>query len=147
MMASSSAFNFEVTCSINFPTDKGRFPDSQIGSSSFAEIRDAQSIGILGRPGARQLQPSEDRLLNEAKAGNEHAFVELFQRYSPQLEQTIFRIVRNRQDTEDVVQETMLRRFWRLACRLQALQRSDPGLPTQNPAQWLSLHLYFPPGD
>ena len=108
MMASSSAFNFEVTCSINFPTDKGRFPDSQIGSSSFAEIRDAQSIGILGRPGARQLQPSEDRLLNEAKAGNEHAFVELFQRYSPHFEQTIFRIVRNRQDTEDVVQESML---------------------------------------
>src|ERR1039458_115234 len=108
MMASSSAFNFEVTCSINFPTDKDRFPDVQIGSSTFAEIRDARSIGIFGRPGVRQLQISEDHLLNEAKAGNEHAFVELFLRYSGQLEQTIFRIVRNRQDTEDIVQETML---------------------------------------
>ena len=107
-MASPMAYNFEVTCSMNFPPDKGQFPDGQVGSSNFAEIRDAQSIGILGRPGAGRLRPSEDHLLNEAKAGNEHAFVELFQRYSTQLEQTVFRIVRNHQDTEDIVQETML---------------------------------------
>ncbi len=108
MMAASSAFNSKGARSINFPTDRDRYPDGQIGSSTTASIRDAQSIGILGHPGACQPQPSEDHLLNEAKSGNDQAFVELFQRYCGPLERTIFRIVQNRQDTEDIVQETVL---------------------------------------
>jgi len=111
MMASSSAFNFEDRCSMNFPIVSDRYLDGQIGSTTGA-IRDAESIGGLGQTGARQPQPSEDHLLNEAKSGNDQAFVELFQRYRGPLEQTVFRIVRNRQDTEDVVQETMLN-AWR----------------------------------
>jgi RNA polymerase sigma-70 factor (ECF subfamily) len=107
-MASYSAFSPELTHSIGFPADRGRYRDGQVRRSATAAIRDAQSIGILGHPGARLPQPSEDHLLNEAKSGNEQAFVELFQRYSGPLDQTIFRIVRNRQDTEDIVQETML---------------------------------------
>lgn len=107
-MASSSTYHFEVAYSINFPTDSHRFSDGEIGGNTFAEIRDVHSIGVFGRPEARQLQLWEGHLLNEAKAGNEHAFVELFQRNKGQLEQTIFRIVRNHQDTEDTVQETML---------------------------------------
>jgi RNA polymerase sigma-70 factor (ECF subfamily) len=108
MMASYSAFNFEDTRSINFPKEGEGYPDHQIGRRATATIRDAGSIGMLGHPGVRQPQTSEDDLLNEAMSGNDQAFVELFQRYSGPLKQTIFRIVQNHQDTEDVVQETML---------------------------------------
>jgi len=107
MMASSSAFSSGNTRSLNFPTDEDRYPDDEIDSAT-ATVRHAQNIGILGHPGGRQPQPSEDRLINEAKSGNEQAFVILLRRYSGNLERTIFRIVRNRQDTEDIVQETML---------------------------------------
>jgi len=108
MMASSSAFNSGETRSINFATDRDPFPGGHIGGSTIAAIRDAHICEIVEHPETHQPQPSEDRLLNEAKSGNDQAFVELFQRFSGPLEQTIFRIVRNRQDTEDIVQETML---------------------------------------
>jgi RNA polymerase sigma-70 factor (ECF subfamily) len=112
MMESSSAFNFEDARSINFPKDSDRYLDGQIGSSTTAAIRDAVSIGLLGYAGTRHPQPSDDHLLKEAMSGNDQAFVELFKRYSGPLEQTIFRIVRNRQDTEDILQETMIN-AWR----------------------------------
>ena len=108
MMASSSAFNFEATHSIHFTTDGVRYRDGQIGSSTFAAIQDPRSIKVFGQTGARHPMPPEDHLLNEAMSGNAQAFFELFQRYSGPLENTIFRIVRNRQDSEDIVQETML---------------------------------------
>ncbi len=108
MMASSLAFNFEDARSINFPTEGGRYPDDQIGGSTSTAIRDTERVRIVEHPGARHLQSSDDHLLNEAMSGNDQAFVELFQRYQGPLEKTIFRIVRNCQDTEDVVQETML---------------------------------------
>ncbi len=108
MMASSSAFNFEDRCSMNFQTVSDPYLDGQFGGSTTAAVPNAKSIGILGRHGARHLQPSDDHLLNEAMSGNDQAFAELFQRYRGPLERTIFRIVRNRQDTEDAVQETML---------------------------------------
>lgn len=108
MMASSSAFNFEDGRSMNFPTVNEPYLDDQFGGTTTAAVPDAKSIGILGRHGARHLQSSDDHLLNEAMSGNDQAFVELFQRYRGPLEKTIFRIVRDCQDTEDVVQETML---------------------------------------
>ncbi len=108
MMASPSAFNFEDACSMNFPTLREPCLEAQVGGSTTAQVPDAKSLGMLGRSEAHQPQASEDYLLNEAMAGNDQAFVELFQRYSRPLERTIFSIVRNHQDTEDVVQETML---------------------------------------
>ena len=51
---------------------------------------------------------SEDYLLDEATSGNEYAFVELFEQYRSQLELSVLRIVRNRHDAEDIVQDTML---------------------------------------
>jgi len=108
MMASSSAFNFEDGCSMNVPTVSGRYLDGQFGSSATAAVPNAKSIRILGHSGARPPQPSDEHLLSEAMSGSDQAFVELFQRYRGPLEKTIFRIVRNHQDTEDVIQETML---------------------------------------
>ena len=91
--------------SINFTTDKirGRYDEA-----AAAAIRGTSDGGELGRPGARYSHPSEDHLVSEAQSGNGQAFVELVQRYKRPLERTIYRVVRNRQDTEDIVQETIL---------------------------------------
>ena len=107
-MASSAAFDPGETRSLSPSTNRDLSPDGRAGSSTTAAIRDAQSIGIPEQSGARRSLPSEEHLLDEAKSGNDQAFVELLQRCKGPLEQTIFRIVRDRQDTEDIVQETML---------------------------------------
>jgi RNA polymerase sigma-70 factor (ECF subfamily) len=51
---------------------------------------------------------SDDQLLSEAKSGDQYAFDELCVRYRGMLKQRIFRMVRNREDAEDVLQETFL---------------------------------------
>ena len=51
---------------------------------------------------------SDDQLLFQAKSGNDRAFAELCQRYTGFLKQRIFRIVRQREDMEDMLQETFL---------------------------------------
>lgn len=53
-------------------------------------------------------QESEDKLLTDAKSGDHRAFEELCVRYRGMLKQSIFRIVRNQEDAEDVLQETFL---------------------------------------
>jgi RNA polymerase sigma-70 factor (ECF subfamily) len=53
-------------------------------------------------------QESDDELLREAKSGDQRAFDELCVRYKGLLKQRIFRIVRNQEDAEDVLQETLL---------------------------------------
>lgn len=59
-------------------------------------------------------QLSDDQLLVQARAGDDKAFAELFLRYQGMLKRTIFRILRHREDTEDVVQETVLRAYQHL---------------------------------
>jgi RNA polymerase sigma-70 factor (ECF subfamily) len=54
---------------------------------------------------------SDDRLISEAKAGNSQAFGELCLRYSGLLTRRIYRIVRNQEDAEDVLQETLLKAY------------------------------------
>ncbi len=112
-MASSSAFNYQDTRPINFPAIQAKYPDDEIGSTTGAE-RDVSDIGILGHPGAHQPQPSNDELIDDARLGNHTAFAELCRRYSKSLERTIFRIVKNRQDTEDLLQETALSAYQHL---------------------------------
>jgi RNA polymerase sigma-70 factor (ECF subfamily) len=53
-------------------------------------------------------QESDDELLSDAKSGDHRAFEELCVRYRGMLKQRIFRIVRNQEDSEDVLQETLL---------------------------------------
>ena len=53
-------------------------------------------------------QVSEEQLLSRARSGDQVAFGELCLRYTGMLKQRIFRIVRNREDAEDVLQETLL---------------------------------------
>ena len=57
----------------------------------------------------------EMNLVSAAKRGDQHAFVELHRRYRPLLKRRICRIVRNLEDTEDVLQDTMMSAFRHLA--------------------------------
>jgi len=57
---------------------------------------------------------SDDLLLSEAKSGAGQAFGELCLRYHAMLMNRIYRIVRNPEDTEDVLQETLLKAFQHL---------------------------------
>jgi RNA polymerase sigma-70 factor, ECF subfamily len=74
----------------------------------------AQAIGTPGVLECDLSHFTEEQLIWAAKAGNEMAFVELSRRYSRYARAIIHRIVRNREDAEDVLQETLLRAFRRL---------------------------------
>lgn len=66
------------------------------------------------RPVARMKQLSEDHLIGQAKSGCEDAYVELWSRHGQQARILILRIVRNREDAEDVLQDTYLKSFLHL---------------------------------
>ena len=59
-------------------------------------------------------EPSDHQLLSEAKSGNQEAFAELCLRYRGVLKNRIYRIVRHPEDTEDVLQETLLKAYQHL---------------------------------
>jgi RNA polymerase sigma-70 factor (ECF subfamily) len=59
-------------------------------------------------------QLSDDQLLSQARSGDKQAFGELCLRYQRMLKRTIFRIIRHREDTEDVLQDTLLRAYQHL---------------------------------
>lgn len=56
-------------------------------------------------------QPTEERLVQAAKAGHSSAFGTLCERYAQQLLRVAHRITRNHEDSEDAVQDAMLRAF------------------------------------
>jgi RNA polymerase sigma-70 factor (ECF subfamily) len=64
--------------------------------------------------GAQRPQPSDEQLLSEARSGNGHAFGELCLRYRGILMNRIYRIVRHTEDTEDVLQDTILKAYQHL---------------------------------
>jgi RNA polymerase sigma-70 factor, ECF subfamily len=57
---------------------------------------------------------SEGRLLSIAKSGDPAAFVELSKRHSKKILHRVYRIVKNWQDAEDVLQESLMRAFLHL---------------------------------
>ena len=72
------------------------------------------STRILEHFGVQHPHPSDDQLLSEAKSGNQQAFTELCLRYRGLLMNRIYRIVRHPEDTEDVLQETLLKAYQHL---------------------------------
>jgi RNA polymerase sigma-70 factor, ECF subfamily len=54
---------------------------------------------------------AEDELVTAAQRGDQQAFVELCGRYSSIVKNRILRIVRNQEDAEDVLQDTLLRAY------------------------------------
>jgi RNA polymerase sigma-70 factor, ECF subfamily len=59
----------------------------------------------------RQTPLQDAEIISAALAGSSDAFAELQRLYSRQLFSTIFRITRNREDAEDVLQDTFLRAY------------------------------------
>jgi len=66
------------------------------------------STQIFENSVAQHSQVSDEQLLFKARSGDQGAFGELCSRYTGMLKQRISRIVRNREDAEDVLQETLL---------------------------------------
>ena len=60
-------------------------------------------------PSPSDLQPSDAELIRLTALGNCHAFASLYDRYSPQLFGLLLRILRNRAEAEDVLQEVFLK--------------------------------------
>lgn len=59
--------------------------------------------------GGLALNEVENRLAKKAKLGNRHAFAELIAMYQSKIYQLCYRMLGNRQEAEDAVQETFLR--------------------------------------
>jgi len=72
------------------------------------------STNLLGVLGVHYLDVSDDQLLSKAQSGDGSAFAELCQRYSAMVMGKILRMVRHREDAEDVLQETFLRAYQHL---------------------------------
>lgn len=53
----------------------------------------------------------DDRLVERAQRGDLASYTELVRRYRERIYQTIFRLTRNHEDTDDLAQETFMRAF------------------------------------
>lgn len=53
--------------------------------------------------------PTDEQLLERIRSGDAAAFPELYRRYSPRLYSYCFRLLRNGQNAEDAVQETLIK--------------------------------------
>jgi RNA polymerase sigma-70 factor, ECF subfamily len=62
----------------------------------------------------RSIASDDDRLLMRAQSGDQQAFVELCRRHSPMVKKRILSIVRNPEDAEDALQDTLLKAYRRL---------------------------------
>jgi RNA polymerase sigma-70 factor (ECF subfamily) len=87
----------------------GSKPSNSLGSKplSRASLRDADFVGSNG-------VESEDDLITAAQNGDEHAFMLLCGRYSSMVKMRIRRIVRNQEDAEDALQDTLMRAYLHL---------------------------------
>jgi len=56
-------------------------------------------------------QDSDEKLVQSARSGNKSAFVELWRRHSSTVFRAVYRVVKNREDAEDLAQETFLKAF------------------------------------
>jgi len=59
---------------------------------------------------------SDDELLASARSSDGRAFAELCRRHADSIQKRIFRMLRNREDTEDVLQEAICKAFVHLQC-------------------------------
>jgi RNA polymerase sigma-70 factor, ECF subfamily len=69
------------------------------------------SISNFGRNPESYSNASDDLLVKSAQSGDQQSFGELCRRYSPMVKKKIFSIVRDQEDTEDALQDTLLRAF------------------------------------
>jgi RNA polymerase sigma-70 factor (ECF subfamily) len=82
--------------------------------NSTMEQQNHLEVRSLDKSIADYSQTSDEQLLAGARAFDERAFQELSRRCQASLRNRVFRIVRNREDTEDVMQETLLKAYTHL---------------------------------
>jgi len=70
-----------------------------------------QPIRVFDDLRRKSNEESDDQLLQAAKGGDGHAFAALSGRYCGLARKKIYSILRHREDTEDVLQETLLKAF------------------------------------
>lgn len=83
----------------------------EAGQNSAKEEQKLLEIRSLDKSVVDYRQASDEQLLAAARASDEGAFEELSSRCKDSLRNRVFRIVRNREDTEDVVQEALLKAY------------------------------------
>jgi RNA polymerase sigma-70 factor (ECF subfamily) len=79
---------------------------------------DNRFVDGSGETGDRRLSHAsvcDTQLVSAAKSGDHGAFVELCRRHTPSLKRKIWQILRNREDSDDILQETVLRAYKHLA--------------------------------
>lgn len=96
----------------------GNGPDASDESMALSTVTVAERSALMvmdqhpkDAPALCHANASEEQLLEAARSGDERAFGELIGRCVAQVRRGIFRIVRNRQDTEDVLQDSLLRAY------------------------------------
>ena len=90
----------------NAESEPGNFLGSQLSSRS--TLHD-------GNYACGRSEVSDDDLVTAAQQGDQKAFVELCGRYSSSTKKKIFMIVRNHEDAEDALQDTLLRAYTHLS--------------------------------
>jgi RNA polymerase sigma-70 factor, ECF subfamily len=96
-------------------------PPNQDGANAGCKASTLLSIQLSSQTNrskssqARDLfDATDDDLVTAAQLGDQRAFLELCGRYSVVTKKTIFRIVRNHEDAEDALQDTLLRAYLHL---------------------------------
>lgn len=89
-------------------------------TSRISEIAQVQPTGVPLEHGL----VSDDVLIAAARWGDQHAFVELCERYAFHTKRKILSIVRNREDAEDALQDTLLRAYTHLSSFRQSCKFS-----------------------
>jgi RNA polymerase sigma-70 factor (ECF subfamily) len=77
-----------------------------------------------GSYGCGHSEVSDDDLILRAQCGDQQAFVELCRRHSSIVKNKIFRIVRNQEDAEDALQDTLLRAYTHISSFRQSCKFS-----------------------
>jgi RNA polymerase sigma-70 factor (ECF subfamily) len=108
---------------ISYNADEGKFlpagippkqgcTDAESEAGNFSGSKPSPRSSVRnGGYGRGHCEAADDDLITGAQCGDQQAFVELCGRYSSIVKNKIFRIVGNREDAEDALQDTLLRAY------------------------------------
>ena len=110
----------------SYPPNEGNVPSAGVprrqiltnAESETGNLLDSQPLSRSslrsGSYGCGHSEVSEDDLITAAQRGDQQAFMELCARHSTVTKRKIFTIVRNHEDAEDALQDTLLRAYTHL---------------------------------
>jgi RNA polymerase sigma-70 factor, ECF subfamily len=110
----------------SYNPNEGNLPPARVPRKQGLANAESQAGNLLGSPplsrsslrvgssGRDYPAVSDDDLITGAQCGDQQAFVELCGRHSSIVKNKIFRIVGNLEDTEDALQDTLLRAYTHL---------------------------------